>query len=383
MMRRLTAFILAGAMLLSLQGCAWFAPKEMPLDRISLGAFSQGTQQVPTEGGGSAQLPRLALKVGETVEVPLSLPEVRDLSVAVSCGDPGAVSAQIDSQGVLRVEGLAQTGGAVVELVFSAPWHRDGVFQFAAAVELRPMDLEVLPPPGEESLPDPLVLTAGETLSLPLSLPDGVEAVLDPLPDGGPLEAGLQGATLTLRALSPGETVLTLRAGPTSVYAPAQVQLSVAVKPRPSPDGPPPVLTLEQEANRSVDQSAYEDLIQEIIALTNREREARSLPPLTRLTGVEVCAALRAQEAARLWDHTRPDGRGFSTIFEDCGLAYSHMGENLHTANHFRSAQEVVDAFMASETHRENLLRASFSGIGIGVYHEANDWYYCQLFVGL
>lgn len=381
-MRRSIAFLLAGATLLSLAGCAWFAPKEMPLDGLALGAFSQGTQEIQIEEDQSVSVERLALQVGESTEIPLALPEVKDLSVALSCGDPEAVSAQIGPDGLLRVEGLAQTDGTLVELTLSAPWHQDGVFRFLVAVALRPAEIAVLPLEGQEALESPLELTVGEELTLPLSLPQGMTVLLDPLPQGSPLEAELREGALILRAVSPGEETLTLRADATPVYAAAETQLPVKVLPKPTPVANVPS-SLYQTANRTVDQSAYEEIIQGIIAQTNRMRTDRGLAPLARIPGVEVCAAIRAQEASRLWDHTRPDGRDFSTIFDDCGLAYTYMGENLHSANFSRTAQEVVDAFMNSESHRENILRGTFAGIGVGVYQEGADWYYCQIFVGL
>ena len=84
------------------------------------------------------------------------------------------------------------------------------------------------------------------------------------------------------------------------------------------------------------------------------------------------CAQIRAGEASVLFSHTRPVGF-------DCFSIYDQLhGENL--ASNYKSAKSVVDAWMLSEGHRDNILRSEYTRGAIAVFQTTNGWFYCQLF---
>ena len=62
--------------------------------------------------------------------------------------------------------------------------------------------------------------------------------------------------------------------------------------------------------------------------------------------------------------HGGPDGKSAWAWLIDVGYRYKEAGENL--AVQYVDSFDVVSAWMNSQTHRENLLRNSFTEIGVG-----------------
>ena len=99
----------------------------------------------------------------------------------------------------------------------------------------------------------------------------------------------------------------------------------------------------------------------ELVNLINQEREVNSLHHLEYDVTLSECAAIRAQEASQIWSHTRPSGDSWNTVAQGF-----YRGENL--ARGYFSAQEVFDAWMASESHRNNILYKDYTTIGIAIF---------------
>ncbi len=106
---------------------------------------------------------------------------------------------------------------------------------------------------------------------------------------------------------------------------------------------------------------------QEVIYLTNLEREKQGLLPLRRNELLDQSAILHAQDMRDqdYFDHTSKDGRSPSERIEASGYDYSWSGENI--AGGYNTPAAVVDAWMESEGHRANILRPEFREIGVGV----------------
>lgn len=106
---------------------------------------------------------------------------------------------------------------------------------------------------------------------------------------------------------------------------------------------------------------------EEIVRLTNAEREKAGLGELVESEVLDGAAAAKAEDmfAKDYWAHTSPDGIEPWKFFMDSGYKYRFAGENL--ARDFSDAPSVVKAWMASRTHRENLLSSRYQDIGIAV----------------
>ncbi len=104
-----------------------------------------------------------------------------------------------------------------------------------------------------------------------------------------------------------------------------------------------------------------------IIEITNQKRGEQGLPPLNIDTKLNDAAQRKAGDmfAFNYWAHTSPSGRTPWTFFNEAGYKYLYAGENL--ARDFMNPEAVVDAWMNSPSHRDNLMNPNYKEIGIAV----------------
>lgn len=107
--------------------------------------------------------------------------------------------------------------------------------------------------------------------------------------------------------------------------------------------------------------------VQDLVTYTNLKRQTNGLAPLTLNKELSIAADQKAQHmfAQNYWAHVAPDGTTPWVFIKDSGYQYLYAGENL--ARGFDSGPEVVDAWMESPTHRENLLSPNYTDIGFAV----------------
>lgn len=107
--------------------------------------------------------------------------------------------------------------------------------------------------------------------------------------------------------------------------------------------------------------------VEQIINETNKKRVEAGLSLLS--VDENLARAARAKGLHMLekdyWSHIAPDGTTPWDFFNQVGYRYQYAGENL--ARDFDSPNSVVNAWMASPTHKENLLSAKYKDIGIAV----------------
>lgn len=121
-----------------------------------------------------------------------------------------------------------------------------------------------------------------------------------------------------------------------------------------------------------------------VVKLTNDERADLAEAPLTRSAVLDEAARLKAQHMAdnQYFAHYAPDGTSPWYWFKQAGYTYAHAGENL--AIHFSDSSEVVEAWMNSPKHRENIVSGKFTQIGVGTakgtYEGYDTVYVVQLF---
>ena len=125
-----------------------------------------------------------------------------------------------------------------------------------------------------------------------------------------------------------------------------------------------------------VDLDAY---AQEVLTLTNTQREAAGLNPLSADPVLTEMAMLRARELEESYSHTRPSGENCKTVFGEFETDLRFWGENAAKGN--RTPEAVVEAWMDSPGHRENLLREDAEYLGVGVWQDEDGiLYWVQLF---
>jgi hypothetical protein len=106
---------------------------------------------------------------------------------------------------------------------------------------------------------------------------------------------------------------------------------------------------------------------EEIIRLTNEERSKNGLPSLNANATLSAAALQKGADmfAKNYWAHFAPDGTSPWTFFKNAGYSYLYAGENL--ARDFQSSPEVVQAWINSPTHKDNIVNANYSEIGVAV----------------
>lgn len=106
---------------------------------------------------------------------------------------------------------------------------------------------------------------------------------------------------------------------------------------------------------------------QELVSLTNKKRAEAGLAPLSLSGELSNAAAAKASYMLEkdFWAHVAPDGTTPWFFIKNSGYEYQYAGENL--ARGFSTADEVVNAWMESPTHRENLLSPNYKDIGFAV----------------
>lgn len=147
----------------------------------------------------------------------------------------------------------------------------------------------------------------------------------------------------------------------------------------------PSTLVLKKPAITPPPPPAYDNpknipsLREEILVLTNAERRRAGLPALKRNAALESSAQAYADDMARrgFFGHQDPEGRSLQSRIEVSGyyrsfyelsclcVARYTVAENI--ARGQRTAKEVVDAWMASPSHKLAILTPAFSDIGIGL----------------
>jgi hypothetical protein len=105
----------------------------------------------------------------------------------------------------------------------------------------------------------------------------------------------------------------------------------------------------------------------EVIRLTNQKRTASGLAELQTNSVLSQAAEAKGKHMLEhdYWAHVAPDGTEPWAFFVNYGYKYRYAGENL--ARDFSNPQAAVDAWMASPSHRDNLMSPKYTEIGIAV----------------
>lgn len=104
-----------------------------------------------------------------------------------------------------------------------------------------------------------------------------------------------------------------------------------------------------------------------IIKLTNQERASLGLNTLNANSKLMAAAQAKANNMfqEQYWDHFGPNGETPWMFITQAGYQYVYAGENL--AKGFRTAEGVHEAWMASPTHKENIVSRNYKDIGVAV----------------
>lgn len=107
--------------------------------------------------------------------------------------------------------------------------------------------------------------------------------------------------------------------------------------------------------------------VNELFNTTNSKRTENGLPALGYSQVLSNAAQKKAQDmfADDYWAHIAPDGKTPWDFIVGENYRYSYAGENL--AKDFLKTDSVVNAWMNSPTHRENILNSNYTEVGFAV----------------
>jgi len=140
--------------------------------------------------------------------------------------------------------------------------------------------------------------------------------------------------------------------------------------PKPPTDYPPTAEIL------ALERSAFD--------LVNQQRINAGLPPLVMHDTLRTIARRHSRDmvARSFFSHVNPDGQDAFDRLRAAGIRYALAGENLAWTNAADPVPTVVQGWMDSTGHRENILRPAFEHTGMGAADGVGGRvYFTQLFV--
>ncbi|MFD4928792.1 CAP domain-containing protein [Peribacillus butanolivorans] len=161
------------------------------------------------------------------------------------------------------------------------------------------------------------------------------------------------------------------------VQQPAQEQAQKPVQKPAGTTNSQPEKNTDEKTETSSELSAFE---QQVVKLTNAERAKQGLAALKIDTELSKVARLKSQDMKdkNYFDHNSPTYGSPFDMMKKFGISYTSAGENI--AQGQKTPEEVVEAWMNSQGHRENIMNSSFTHIGVGYVESGNYW--TQQFIG-
>jgi len=143
---------------------------------------------------------------------------------------------------------------------------------------------------------------------------------------------------------------------------------------RPTKQKPSIMAAAQQDVSpNSVSGSVDAPVQRQVLSLVNENRRRGGCGGLTLDRRLIVAANRHAADMARrgYFAHESPSGDGAGERVEDAGYRWSRYGENI--ARGQDSAYEVVDGWMHSPEHRENIMDCRLDQMGIGLAFAPDD----------
>ena len=131
------------------------------------------------------------------------------------------------------------------------------------------------------------------------------------------------------------------------------------------------VIRLKESAEHS---STFED---QVVTLVNQQRRQNGLSPLTHRADLKNVAHKKAEDMIKsnYFSHNSPNYGSPFDMLRTYGISYQTAGENI--AKGQNSPEAVMNSWMNSPGHRQNILNNQYDAIGVGFYHGA----WVQMFI--
>lgn len=121
----------------------------------------------------------------------------------------------------------------------------------------------------------------------------------------------------------------------------------------------------------------------QVVSLVNKERTSRGLVALKGDSALNKVAQLKAEDMAEngYFSHTSPTYGSAFDMLKAHNIKYKTAGENIAYGQ--KTAQTVMNGWMNSSGHRANILKSSYTKLGVGYAVSKNGTpYWVQIFIG-
>lgn len=186
--------------------------------------------------------------------------------------------------------------------------------------------------------------------------------------------------------------IIILVVGVIFVYAENRRRI-IAEKNRTPSDITPPIAEVRGEEKTVPSSSTsgsnlghLELTVKNIVWYTNHYRAEHNLPPLGENWRLDNSASMKISDMIKrqYFEHARPGtDQGFEIFIDNQNYEFIKVGENLAMGD-FQTSKEVVDAWMASPSHKKNILDDQYINIGVsiqsGIMHGKNVVFIVQHF---
>lgn len=112
---------------------------------------------------------------------------------------------------------------------------------------------------------------------------------------------------------------------------------------------------------------AYNITASDLLSITNKVRVAHGDSTLSLNSELAKAAANKAADmfGKNYWAHIAPDGVTPWVFIKNSGYDYLYAGENLGRG--FSDSQDLINAWMASPSHRDNMLSDKYKDVGFAI----------------
>ncbi|MEV7556842.1 CAP domain-containing protein [Streptomyces sp. NPDC089795] len=165
-------------------------------------------------------------------------------------------------------------------------------------------------------------------------------------------------------------------AAPSTTEAPAQPAEETTPPAQPKPAKPPVATKKPTTAPQPSKPAAppASGSVAQVLALVNQERAAAGCSAVSLNAKLTKAAQDHSADMAAHsnMSHTGSDGSDPGARITRAGYTWSTYGENV--AYGYSTPEKVMEGWMNSQGHRENILNCSFKEIGIGLAQPGNYW---------
>ena len=124
------------------------------------------------------------------------------------------------------------------------------------------------------------------------------------------------------------------------------------------------------------DMMSQPEEVREFVRLMNQHRQAQGLQTLQWDSSLGQVALDHSQDmlARDFFSHENPDGESPFDRMAAAGISYSSAGENIAAGYSYSTGEAVLDGWLNSTNHKENIENTSYTHHGVGYVADGNYW---------